>query len=736
MFDDRFAIHLRKPGSPPLYYIVGSDGVVTTTPVKTRLKNDPDKWYETESRWARSASMFGVTRTLGTPYEYVNDATLILRHIAYTEGREGICQLEIDMTGNLTQTYIPYFLGDINFSQGTNTALRTVVDTIPGGLRALIDANIDVVQEIPILDADCVQVNMAGMYLQASYNYTPLSGSQGLNVGGGSATGVLLPNAYIDREGAYETGEGKGQPKELFNFTGPLVPFNRFDEYHYKAYQSQEIVFEIAHNVQVANDSGSVNPAIFVASLIHANNSQTILSQQTIYQAVGGQIAAPGATTNFLFSGTSTPITMAENDRLYLIYYITTAAGSGSTDATVTWFGNPTTSSPYYQRVKVKFQQKARPVKGYRHYQVFEKLIEKIGGALYSTSAPQLTDPAAVIVDSRPYHNIVFCGDALRGLGDGSAAATAPKIKTSLGDYLRDVKCSWGLHFGTEGDVAVINTMDHFFNAGSQIADLGVVKEFEDRSAEAIQYTSLKIGVREQTYDNLNGRDEPNTTQSYKFPMVRPGGELDLTTPYRYDMYGMANYQANLDNKQTTDSTSDNDVFVVEVDTTTTAGAFNLWRPASQLSATGLLYPDGAFNLTKTPKRCFDANAAWIAALCWNLGGKTITFQTTDKNPNVAVDMGSGLITENADVPVSSLPDPPFIPWFFNATCVPPEDLWELQETTPYGYYSFNVQAFDGTLIPLKGFTWEIRQFNARREDSQWTLLCHPDVDLTTLTYR
>jgi hypothetical protein len=108
-----------------------------------------------------------------------------------------------------------------------------------------------------------------------------------------------------------------------------------------------------------------------------------------------------------------------------------------------------------------------------------------------------------------------------------------------------------------------IEKLDYAFR--QQVAfDLGEVDNLEIQPAEPYIYNTIKTGYRNQTYDKVNGLDEFNVTQQWQTDIKRVSKELDLTSPVRADMYGIELTRIELYGKKTTDSSSDNDTFMLD----------------------------------------------------------------------------------------------------------------------------------------------------------------------------
>jgi hypothetical protein len=77
-------------------------------------------------------------------------------------------------------------------------------------------------------------------------------------------------------------------------------------------------------------------------------------------------------------------------------------------------------------------------------------------------------------------------------------------------------------------------------------------------------YNTIKTGYGNYTYDKVNGLDEFNVQQNWKTNITKVVKELDLTSPARADMYGIEITRADYFRKDTTDSSSDTDVYMVD----------------------------------------------------------------------------------------------------------------------------------------------------------------------------
>lgn len=166
--------------------------------------------------------------------------------------------------------------------------------------------------------------------------------------------------------------------------------------------------------------------------------------------------------------------------------------------------------------------------------------------------------------------------------------------------YLDDVRkigvCSQTIRFMHRSEVMNADGTTRVF------ADAGDIKYTVDAGSI---YSSLTIGYDKKDFDNTNGRNEFNFTNTYDTGCSSSEKSLSMISKYRADSYGME-FDAQKRGKDTTDGQSDKDVF------------FLLCRKEE-----GRLVPDrsipiksglegAAFNGAFTPMACVRANAGFI----------------------------------------------------------------------------------------------------------------------------
>ena len=80
------------------------------------LKNSPQGWEKTTVEFKRSATYFGVIRSLTIPFNFVFRAAGIIRTVDYSSGLMGVVKLLIQKLNPQNWTYTTAFSGKIDMT--------------------------------------------------------------------------------------------------------------------------------------------------------------------------------------------------------------------------------------------------------------------------------------------------------------------------------------------------------------------------------------------------------------------------------------------------------------------------------------------------------------------------------------------------------------------------------------------------------------------------------------------
>jgi hypothetical protein len=147
-------------------------------------------------------------------------------------------------------------------------------------------------------------------------------------------------------------------------------------------------------------------------------------------------------------------------------------------------------------------------------------------------------------------------------------------------------------------------------------------------------------------------------------------------------------------------------------------------------SISGLLNPDTAYNIEDlTPKRMLMNHADYWASTLFNQVPGVMKWTTSSKNQLLSTTFGGVTITENADVPVSSLGSKLFYPFVLNFNTKVPLNFMDLFTGAANGHIEFS---YNGKT--LYGFPIEMKARPALNETQEWKLLVSPLTNLSDLT--
>lgn len=720
---DIFKMYLMKDAST--YYYVDAAGVVQETATATPLEYTPDGWMDTELSWVRNMDYKGVFRSLKTEYKFVKDGAKILRKIYYEQGIEGICQLKIDIRKNSDWTYEEFHKADINFKTAQDLDDYFNVSLDDDSVFSKLKSNANVDYEIPISWDDDPHIELDGINLYGAYFFAPLDSQ------------LIFPygtRPIIDylQEGDFPVTAWGSQTEALFigvtgrDFIGASFTSGMFDALAWlmKPYQDLELNCNIKQRVSVQTLGGSGATDILDVSVFVV--TEDLLVHDIINLYTSPPLPISMSPTFFDINYTSPNFTVPAKAQVYIIYRILTNSSTWNLKT----YGNGDLAATELEN-RIIFNATFKLALSYstviEYWDFFDRMCKKVLDSTSTVSYSNFLRSESDFEDNQPAYTFVTCGDALRGFQDDSV-----KIRSTFNDMFEDASKRWMLGLGLDAtNRIVIERLQSFFDGGTLIADLGEVKDLELSVAEEYFFNSLKVGMKRQQYDQLNGRDEFNQSTTFKLPFVRVVKNEDWTSNYRFDMYGIELYRANLSQKKTTDSESDNDTFVI-------GGRiggmhYKVSRPnfLDGGSVSGVLDTVNSYQMGLSAARQMRRNYPLLASICHLRDAESITFQTTDKNPNLVSKYKTSrpTITENANIAVSDLGDPLWLPIIAEFESEVPINLRTLLATNPYGYFQFK-NKFG---VTIKAFMIEAGMKPATNATYRWKMILTPDNDINDL---
>jgi len=517
----------------PLF--VGSNGLVQEGDPVTFLKPDgqpahletsPDGWKDTLVRYGTNTTYMGLFRDFTVPLRFAKDGAKILRHLRWTYGKEVIAYLAISRLDRASypHNYEAWYVGELDFSEYKQTFIGVDMRVMEGGLSKLLKAYENTVYEIPVnTDPDKKIVRFDGMPFTNHIDYTVYSGQEVLGTPDGNF--YFLGMGITNKTGI---SQGIVMQDQIFESTSAFP-----NEKYFQWSTTKTITVKIKGTVHGECTGGS-------SAFLHLDVIRASDNSNTVYQVLN---LGTGSFNNgqFYYYSFNTTITVNPKERLY----VRIGAIGGASKFMI-----------YGADISIEYDVTFDETynEGLRGITMFERLTEKMTNGKYGVKSDWLTAQEDLIFTS---------GSALRKDYKSS-------IKTSYADYFQALKTrahekKLSIGCAIENDKLVIEELDYFFR-NDVIMDLGVVDDLEIVYAKDIDFNTVKVGYKDQTIDDINGRNEVNVTQLYSTPNTRIQRELDLVSAYRADPYGIESARSDKFGQQDTSSTADNDIFMVSVD--------------------------------------------------------------------------------------------------------------------------------------------------------------------------
>lgn len=532
-----FLYYLFDKDKKPLYvdangHVLQADPVTWKKPngQPAHLQYSPQGWQDTLIKYARNIKYWGLFRDFTIPMKFVGDGATILRNLSWTQGPEAICYMGILRLDQLTTPYRyeSYYLSELNFTKYKETLTGVNIEALEGGLSKLFKANEGTVYEIPVqADVEHVNVKMDGRKFDYTRVWEFVTDQQ-----------VRGDEDYYG--GIVETSMEGNPADEYFAstmqaFTAPYPNTNWF----YRTLKAQDVTIKV-NDLQIFYNK-TCNPVIRVD--VVDNVSGAIASSHDLLAFADSH----GLTGQTKYFNKQVTFNVPANHSTYL-----KTIGGSPTDHDVQYtihMGKMTQSYEYIFTTTY--------VAGLYFKTLLKRLLEKAtGGVTYSVLSDWLTSKLDMVVTS---------GDCLRRL-------PGAVIKTSLAECFQALKClpedEAGTYagLGIEDDKLRVERIEHFFT-DEVIVDLGEIDNPELTVAEDLMINTIKVGQKANDYQDVNGRDEVNQGEIWTTPITKVIKEFDLISPYRKDSLGAELARINFDNKKSTDSSGDNDTWILNTET-------------------------------------------------------------------------------------------------------------------------------------------------------------------------
>lgn len=599
-----------------VFYYRDVYGEIQPTKKPTPITISPIGWDKIAIKWRRSTTFWGMDRISTVPLDFVSDGADVLKEIAYSFGLEKKIfitvvkeVLETDGSTYYGFVYDTLFKGEPDWTTFVHDGPKVTVSLVEGGLAKLIKANKGFNYELDMDVPEAQLVQHTGINIKEKKTFVVYDIGRKIFPSFNEFI-VTMPVQDVATEG---TSSGM-----LSNASEPidLVDFDlATDDTRWILKSIDQLTnviikgdFKFHFNYQTAADQ----------------RTRMYFSKQdgTTYDIFPDAIRPPGDYTAS-FNGT---IPLLPGEKLFIFF-----KADGQSDHN--YFDSEFTAE-YFTRYKTTLVKYLKP------FYVFQQLIKRITGGLYDCDS-------FLLKFNEGY--ALTCGDALRGL-PGS------KMKISLDTFEKWADAMFCVGMGIVSGKIIIEDRATWYTGNNAYLDATSRPKFYP--ATELLFNSIKAGYEKQTYDSVNGRDEFNTETVYSVPRTSVTAEYNIVSPVRGDCFGIELTRRNLDNKQTTDGNSDNDVFVTKC-ITVSGGTWIIDRNLNA-TTTGVIDPTTVFNLPIRPSELIKRHGWWIRSCCDKLDNESLVYITNEKNSNVVV----GGVPEKSNIPILTLAAAKFKPWF------------------------------------------------------------------------
>jgi hypothetical protein len=556
-------------------YFINNQGQVQLSGLPAPLEMSPDGWEDMTIGWERNIPKAGLIRNFSLSLGFLGDGARILEYLFNRKNLDERLwllvqrrELEVSPTHwDLVHRF--YYKGEIDLTTYRWSRRRVQVNIMEGGRVKEIQANEGTTFEIPLARPEAIRVKLDGLKFKHTGNYSTADGLQLsttlsnfyavpliLLSTEGTSTGIAFTETFLETVGnvAIYTNTSQNYGVTVLPGIGALPFLVRFQG---------KIKFKV-----IRNDISGLFYFMFRKS-----TGQEFRHDVT---AVVNGVSEITIDEQILLNPT---------EKIYYMGFL----GSIVTGA---------------QEMKIEFQPDSRLTASYENIfkgsfikmlpplDFFRALIGKVCGNEAFASSSLLAGSGLCFTS----------GDGIRGL-------TGAVIKESLQNLFLFWKAEKCAGIGVEGALVVLELATHFYNSNpTDILDIGQVRDLQIEPALDFLASSFKVGYPDQNYDDVNGRFETNSEQEYTLPAQRIAKPLEAISPIRADPYGIEYVRINLDGKTTTDSSSDNDTFCINIDLQNPQhddqGVYYLPKRSAYTTITGAADPDRLYNVEElTPKR-------------------------------------------------------------------------------------------------------------------------------------
>ena len=717
-----------QDGEGQYYYIY--EGAVASAGMQPYYMFDVIEWPQMGPLFKRHERYHGVfDYVLPAQVSFCGDMAHITRYFYNRYDLLANLHLRMEVLNATTQLYDLMGTYKVDMSQLGNGLLTTEVEIMGGGLAETLLGYEDTVYEVPLND-EADKIKLDGISYLGMYHYqTESSAHIEITVPAGEAlASQTIGIPYLSHEGSILPGAAKTESGHIA--VDPVPDPDFMGGVLYSGLITSAFTIKASFPVvcNVFNDGGTQSKLQIRRYIWPTNDFTGPVDTSTVwddmFRSDGGFNADVYIDDDF---------TVDDGKYLMLVFAV-------ETDITASGIGSTITidlpERPFPILLEHVTRLPATECRSRTATSLFHYLAYQLGGAGYEMRSDLLASEELYSY-LKPSAWRFTCGDAIRRIyTDASGNAKDPAIKTTMRDFQRNAFLKLCVGMGIERDehgneILRLEHLSYFYQKDVVIADLGesINDEYRLEPYNLYRANNIKLGYKDQTYDDLNGRFEFNTSRDYRTNITTKLQDADNLSPYRADIYGIEVLRA-MDNKVTTDNTGDDNVFMVH--TQQEANGDGLYEPDRTESVNTGVPEDvrpSIYNGALSPVHDTIRLMPWWLS---NYGGAllnvdyTIKLQSAAKN-GIIVWNGLGT-TENNDIVMDAYTAtvaPLFQAKKMSVNVVVPPDIYSLMEANPYGVIKFRLKGVEISLFVL-----QIGQTPGTNDSFNLQGLLSPDVEL------
>lgn len=745
--------------------------VVVTRSLPDPLDNSPEGWENNAIQWTRNNEFRAIIIAYTTSLKFFLHGAKILRDAFYRKGMETVLffiWLKQNRTFDAGMKYEGWYKGEPDFGTFKDEYDGVSINIAEGGFFKDLQANKAVMQEIPF-DQDAVSLELHAMNINEKLNYSDI---EDLEVSYGLYGDKFWgPYTLLNRDGAAYGFQVESE------FIEAISGVLSFDEYK----KSTNIIIRNVSSIPITvTITGTIEFTCTIANTgrslrFRYLRSNQDLADQNDYQIISAGSMVLGTTYSEDFS-IDVPLDPGEALLRQGIFF-----GGADTQVAVRFTANSKSSITFVTR------KPATIINCYRMFDLGNKLTGKLSAGATLTSPGLLEPDYNLLVTSGDAIRGIAGAVVKTTFSDWYKSADA--VKCVAMDIVENtpVLSSRYDKFNKNSTIAALGecrnwtleSADDYIYDGVEVGypakssdsnddvngkysfNNGFLWQLNVTRRKAITYQAKSVYLADPwdiTLVQLNFEGRTTTTSNtdnnnffIDAEKVYPNytGTIAITSGPSIIIIDITGLDLQYLTRFKITSGLNNSVFtviyayefggqtiieVVEPVTTETLTStidflhYRLRRPTFT-TITGIPDDGTVFNLLLTPRRILENHLRWLRSSFDHLDGYKLVLKTTEKNKDLeTIDTSGNVVNERADIPVTSMGEKVFLPYYTNFEIKSPDNLLGIMTANNNGKFDYAMKG-----IPMDGFPVDIKTQDVHLETQTYRLLMTANNDNTRL---